>query len=469
MNTQCFKAYDIRGKVPEELDSTLARKIGQSTAEYLLTQSLDDQPKIERAIVVGRDVRESGESLAQALSKGIMDVGVKVYDIGLCGTEEVYFATAHYHTLGGICVTASHNPKHYNGMKLVAAGARPISSDSGLNEIRLIVEGKNKGEVLPSSDCSRKGSIQGVNHRQAFIEHLLQYIDVKELSPLKLVVNSGNGGAGLLIDALESSLPFSWIKLNHTPDGTFPAGVPNPLLPENRSQTSKAVIEHSADLGIAWDGDFDRCFFFDERGRFIEGYYLVGLLASLFLSKYPNQAIIHDSRLIWNTQEIVGKLGGIAIENKTGHAFMKERMRQEQAVYGGEMSAHHYFKDFFYCDSGMIPWLLITEYMSMTKRSLSELLSCAMQRYPTSGEINRLVDNPVEVIEYVRSRLIDCAHSVSEIDGLSMDMGSWRFNLRPSNTEPLLRLNVESRENPELLKTKTETLLGFIEKFSLSR
>lgn len=467
MNTQCFKAYDIRGRVPEELNPTLARKIGQSVAEFLLAKSFEEPFEVERAIVVGRDVRESSESLARALSEGIMDAGVKVYDIGLCGTEEVYFATAHYQALGGICVTASHNPKHYNGMKLVAAGASPISSDSGLKDIRLILEAKEQATDRSLFECAHRGSMQRIDHRQAFVEHLLQYIDVKKLSALKLVVNPGNGGAGLIIDALESSLPFSWIKLNHTPDGTFPAGVPNPLLPENRSQTSGAVIEHSADLGIAWDGDFDRCFLFDEKGRFIEGYYLVGLLASLFLTKHPNQAIIHDSRLIWNTQEIVSKQGGKAIENKTGHAFMKERMRLEQAVYGGEMSAHHYFKDFFYCDSGMIPWLLITEYMSISKKRLSDLLSCAMQRYPISGEINRRVENSAEVIEYVRSRLFAQAQSVSEIDGLSMDMGDWRFNLRPSNTESLLRLNVESRDNRELLKAKTHTLLGYIEKFSL--
>ncbi len=443
----CFMAYDIRGRIPDQLNEDIALRIGRSYAEFL-------KPK---QIVVGRDVRLSSESLCDALSQGLMESGVNVLDIGLCGTEEVYFATFHHHLDGGIMVTASHNPRNFNGMKLVQQEARPISGDTGLHDIRRLAE-----QGLFSS-VEKSGQRRALANRPDYIRHLLHYVDIAKLKPLKIVINSGNGCAGPVMDALESHLPFEFIKVQHQPDGTFPNGIPNPLLPENRSVTSKAVLSSGADLGIAWDGDFDRCFFFDEKGRFIEGYYIVGLLAEAFLAKKPGEKIIHDPRLTWNTIDVVISAGGIPIQNKTGHAFMKERMRSEDAVYGGEMSAHHYFRDFAYCDSGMIPWLLIAGLMSQKEQPLSAMLDERIALYPASGEINRRLDDPLAAIARVRKVYGPQAHSIDETDGISMELDGWRFNLRCSNTEPVLRLNVESRGDVDLMQEKTAELLALIE------
>ena len=443
----CFKAYDIRGRMPDELNPEIAYRIGCAYAQFL---------KPER-VVVGHDIRLSSPELTEALAEGLTDSGVNVIHIGACGTEEVYFATFHLKVDGGICVTASHNPKDYNGMKLVREGSRPISGDTGLNDIRRLAE---------QNDFARapvKGELLRQDTRDAYVQHLLGYVDAPLLKPLKVVVNPGNGGAGLALDAIESLLPFEFIKVHYDPDGNFPHGVPNPLLEENRGATAAAVREHGADLGLAWDGDFDRCFFFDADGRFLEGYYLVGLLAEVFLLKQPGGKVVHDPRLVWNTQAIVESHGGEPIQSKTGHAFIKERMRAEDAVYGGEMSAHHYFRDFAYCDSGMIPWLLVTELMSRTGKTLAELVDDCIEQFPCSGEINRKIADPPAAIEAVKQRYLAQAQDVDYTDGLSMDFGQWRFNLRMSNTEPVVRLNVESRGDSELMQRQTQELLQLLD------
>lgn len=444
---ECFKAYDIRGKVPEELNEDVAYRIGRAYAASI-------RPK---HVIVGRDIRSSSEALSTALTKGLIDSGVNVFDIGVCGTEEVYFATFFQRMHGGIMVTASHNPINYNGMKLVREEAKPISGDTGLSDIRTLVE-QNDFPVATS-----RGTVTPLDVKAAYIDHLLSYIDTSALTPLKVVINAGNGCAGPTLDLLEKHLPFSFIKVHHLPDGSFPNGIPNPLLPENRSATIAAIHEHGAEVGIAWDGDFDRCFLFDANGRFIEGYYVVGLLAAAFLKKYPGAKIIHDPRLTWNTIDLAQADGGVPIMSKTGHAFIKERMRLEDAVYGGEMSAHHYFRDFAYCDSGMIPWLLVLEMMCTEGRSLAELLDERMALYPASGEINRVVTDPQRVVQLVTDHFRKEAVGIDHTDGVSLDCGNWRLNLRSSNTEPVLRLNVESRADFPLMQLKTAEILKIID------
>ncbi|OOG54166.1 phosphomannomutase [Rhodanobacter sp. B05] len=444
---KCFKAYDIRGRVPDDLNEDIAYRIGRAYAEIL-------KP---REVVVGQDVRLDSPTLAAALTRGINDAGANVIDIGLCGTEEVYFQTAHRHVGGGIMVTASHNPMDYNGMKLVREDARPVSGDTGLRDIEALGE---SGNFTPSN---RVGSVRIDNDKSAYIAHLLSYIDRAALRPLKIVVNAGNGGAGLVIDELAPYLPFEFIRIHHEPDGSFPHGIPNPLLPENRAATAEAVRESGADIGIAWDGDFDRCFFFDAEGRFIEGYYLVGLLAAQLLEKHPGGRIIHDPRLTWNTIEMVQEAGGVPVLGKTGHAFIKERMRIEDAVYGGEMSAHHYFRDFSYCDSGMIPWLLIAERICRTGVPLAEMVEARMQSYPCSGEINFRVDDAAATLDRILAHYAADAPVIDRTDGLSLEFPAWRFNVRSSNTEPLLRLNVETRGSSDLMQEKTDELRRLIQ------
>jgi phosphomannomutase len=447
----CFKAYDIRGQIGVNLDEDIAWRIGRAYAAYLSP----------REVVVGRDMRLSSEGIANALARGLMEAGVTVIDIGLCGTEEVYFATDAGAYDGGIMITASHNPPDYNGMKLVREQSRPLSGDSGLGDIRRIAEA---GEFAPPSKTpgTRVGPSPRAD-RNAYVNHLLSFVAVDKLPELTIVVNPGNGTAGLALDALEAHLPFRFVRLFDEPDGNFPNGVPNPLLPENRQPTADAILANSADFGVAWDGDFDRCFLFDHEGRFIEGYYIVGLLAEAFLSKQPGARIVHDPRLVWNTQEIVSSHGGTAVETKAGHAFIKERMRAEDAVYGGEMSAHHYFRDFAYADSGMIPWLLVAEIMGRRGESLATLVNERINMFPASGEINRRVGDAGAVIAAVGERYRADALDESDIDGLSLAFRDWRFNLRASNTEPLLRLNVESRSNAALMQEKTQELLALIE------
>lgn len=446
----CFKAYDIRGRVPEEINADVARRIGAAYAEFVRPGT----------VVVGHDIRLSGPELARALMRGLTSAGVEVLDIGLCGTEEVYFATWHLATGGGIMVTASHNPADYNGMKLVREQARPLSSDSGLEQIRQLAE---TDRWLSAEDHVQRGRVRPVNNRAAYVQHLLGYVDRSRLRPLRLVVNPGNGCAGPVLDQLEPNLPFSLIRVHDKPDGHFPNGVPNPLLPENRAVTGDAVRRAGADFGIAWDGDFDRCFFFDERGEFIEGYYVVGLLAEAMLKRWPGSRIVHDPRLVWNTRDVVESHGGIAVQSKTGHAFIKERMRREDAVYGGEMSAHHYFRDFAYCDSGMIPWLLVAGLVSISDRPLSRLVADRIARYPCSGEINRRLRDPQRALAHVAERYTAGARRIDDTDGLGLEFGDWRFNLRLSNTEPVVRLNVETRGDSELLRSKTREILALLD------
>ncbi len=443
MDLSCFKAYDLRGRVPDQLNPELAERIGR--AYVAITGA--------RKVIVGYDIRLSSPEITEALSAGLMAAGADVYDIGLCGTEQVYFATSHYDMDGGIMVTASHNPRDHNGMKMVGPESRPISSDNGLNDIRDRV-------LAPFTDAVQPGSKQSLAVEAEYVKHLLGYINAADLKPLKLVVNAGNGGAGIVVDALEPHLPFEFVRLHHEPDGHFPNGVPNPILEENRAVTAEAVVSEKAAMGIAWDGDYDRCFFFDENGRFIEGYYIVGLLADQFLRKTGGGKVIHDPRLTWNTLDLVKAAGGEAIESKTGHAFIKQRMRDEDAVYGGEMSAHHYFRDFAYCDSGMIPWLLVAERLCQSGQSLSSLIDARIEAYPASGEINRTIQDPPKVIKAIEERYAPDALSVSHVDGLSVEFADWRFNLRMSNTEPVVRLNVESRADIPLMRKKTDQLLA---------
>ncbi|EDL54074.1 phosphomannomutase CpsG [Vibrio mediterranei] len=447
----CFKAYDIRGKLGDELNEDIAYRIGRAYAQFL-------KPK---TVVVGGDVRETSESLKLALARGIMDAGSDVVDIGMTGTEEIYFATQSLDVDGGIEVTASHNPINYNGMKLVRDNGKPISGDTGLNDIKQLAE-QNDFESI-----AQVGQYKKLSNLDEYTEHLLSYITPNNIKPLKLVVNSGNGAAGHVIDDLEAKfaklgIAIEFIKVHHQPDSSFPNGIPNPLLPENRAATSEAVVKHGADMGIAWDGDFDRCFLFDEQGEFIEGYYIVGLLAEAFLQKNPNARIIHDPRLTWNTIDIVTENRGTPIMSKTGHAFIKERMRLEDAVYGGEMSAHHYFKDFAYCDSGMIPWLLVSELLCVKQQPLSKLVADRIVAFPSSGEINAKLQDPKAAIKRVQQTFEHDALVVDYTDGLSMEFNDWRFNLRTSNTEPVVRLNVESRHNTELMSSKTQQILDLL-------
>lgn len=441
-----FKAYDYRARIPGELNPAVAYRIGRAYAEFLKPQR----------VVVGRDIRLSSDELCEALTRGLLDSGVDVYDIGLCGTEGVYFATFSEKMDGGIMVTASHNPPDYNGMKFVREQSRPISGDTGLKDIQRLAEADSY------STPARQGKRFELDVRQKYIEHLLSYLDRPKLTRLKIVVNAGNGGAGVVIDQLEPHLPFEFIKINHQPDGTFPNGVPNPMLEENRASTIEAIRKHGADLGVAWDGDFDRCFLFDETGGFIEGYYIVGLLASAFLKREPAARIVHDPRLTWATLDMVESLGGKAVMSKSGHAFMKDVMRQADAAYGGEMSAHHYFRAFGYCDSGQIPWLLVTQLMAESGKALSALVGERIAKFPASGEINRKVADAKATIKRAQDRYQPGSRSIDFTDGLSIEFEQWRFNLRSSNTEPLIRLNVESRHDAALMHAKTAELLELI-------
>ena len=450
----CFKAYDIRGQLGTELNEEVAYRIGRAFAEFL-------QPK---NVVLGGDVRLTSEALKQALARGICDTGADVIDIGVVGTEEVYFATSYLETDGGIEVTASHNPLDYNGMKPVRENSKPISSDTGLLQIKAMAEENN----FPEVDERARGSVKQVSILQPYLDHLMSYIDLEAIKPIKLVMNAGNGAAGHVVDAIEErfyslGLPVEIVKIFNQQDGNFPNGIPNPILHENRAPTIDAVMEHGADMGIAWDGDFDRCFLVDEKGNFIEGYYIVGLLAEAFLSKNAGAKIVHDPRLTWNTIDVAKRGGGEAIQSKTGHAFIKERMRSEDAVYGGEMSAHHYFRDFFYCDSGMIPWLLVLELVSKTGKPLSELVKQMVEAYPSPGEINRKVADAKAVIAAVTEKYQDQALVIDTTDGVSMEFPEWRFNLRMSNTEPVIRLNIESRGDQQILQENQDALLALIE------
>ena len=441
-----FKAYDIRGQLPHEINSEIAYRVGNATAEYLSAKKM----------ILGRDIRASSKELSESMASGLMDAGVDVIDIGECGTENVYYATGELKSCGGIMVTASHNPSDYNGFKIVSENAKPISSETGLLDIQKIAESDKR--LISES----RGNHEQRDLNQSYVKKVLSFIDHDSLSKLKVVMNPGNGGAGVYAEYISKNMPIEIIKLNFDPDSSFPNGIPNPMIEENRASTSQAVIDNKADLGVAWDGDFDRCFFFDEKGNFIEGYYLVGLLAKSFLNKNRNEKVIYDPRLTWNTIDVVERYGGDAIQCQSGHSFIKKSMRDNDAVYGGEMSAHHYFRDFYYCDSGMIPWLLILEMISKEKMPLSQMIQKYREKYPVSGEINLKVSNTKTIIDSIKEYYLDDALGVDETDGVGMEFEKWRFNLRASNTEPLIRLNVESSNNESLMNEKTRELVDRI-------
>ncbi|QKI89812.1 phosphomannomutase [Thiomicrorhabdus xiamenensis] len=450
-NLSCFKAYDIRGEVPLDLNNDLAYRIGRAYASEFTPKN----------VVVGHDIRLESPDLSAALCRGLTESGVEVWHLGLCGTEEVYFATSHYQADGGIMITASHNPKGNNGMKLVTAGSKPISKDTGLLELKRRVLEK---DFVPTVEQSAQ--IHPKHDKSAYIQQLLSYIDLDSIKPFKVVVNAGNGAAGPTFDLLAEHLPCEFIRINHEADGNFPNGVPNPMIPENRKVTADAVIEHHADFAVAWDGDFDRCFLFDENGGFIEGYYLIGLLAETLLKNHPGAKIVYDPRLTWNTIEQVTQAGGVPVQSKTGHAFIKEHMRKIDALYGGEMSAHHYFKDFFFCDSGMIPWLLIMQLMSRSGKSLNQLIRERAAAYPCSGELNYKVEHSDKIIAAVREHYADQNPEIDLTDGVGLAFAQWRLNIRTSNTEPLLRLNVESRGDPQLVAQKVKEVEAIIDQFA---
>ncbi len=448
----CFKAYDIRGKLGEELSTCIAYDIGAAFAQSLSP----------RLVVVGGDVRETSEELKNSLVDGLTDMGVDVIDIGMCGTEEIYFATDYLKADGGIEVTASHNPITYNGMKLVGAGSRPLDPETELADIKMLAE--NRKFLRPD----HAGSVTRQDIRAAYAAKVLSFIDPAKMKPLKILVNAGNGAAGPAFDEIARQLhaagaPLEFIRMDHEPDSSFPNGIPNPLIPENQPRTAAAVVENGADFGVAWDGDFDRCFFFDGEGRFIDGYYIVGLLAQTALLDHPGATIIHDPRMIWNTQDIVARAGGKAVQSRTGHAHIKAAMREQNAIYGGEMSAHHYFRDFMFCDSGMIPWLMVAELISVTGTSLADLVVERQAAFPGSGERNFEIDDPAAALQKVENVLRGEARAIAHDDGLSMDFGNWRMNLRSSSTEPLVRLNIESRGDAALVEQKLAEVLEILD------
>ncbi len=451
----CFKAYDVRGKVPAQLNKDIAYATGFAFAQYFKAKH----------VVSGHDARLSGEMLQNALMAGLEAGGARGYDIGLCNTEEIYYASARkngdgFFFDGGIMVTGSHNPADENGLKFVRSGAVPVSGDTGLFEIKeLAAQYLQAGCRHPDAPAARNR----VCFRNEYIDYLCHMAPVEQCNNIKVYIDPGNGCGGLLARPLCEKIGIAFAADNLIPDGHFPNGVPNPLLLENRAKTSEAVRKHGASLGIAWDGDADRCFFYDEDGNFIEGYYLVGLIAQAMLKRFPGAKIIHDPRLYWNTVDLVAHSGGVPIQSKTGHAFIKERMRAEDAVYGGEMSAHHYFREFSYCDNGSLPWLLVLGLMAESGRTLGEMVHDRAELFPCSGEINSSVQDAASVMMSIEAKYAPIACKIEHIDGLSMEFGTWRFNLRSSNTEPLLRLNVESKGDKALMEDKTQELLHLVQ------
>ena len=449
----CFKAYDIRGEIGANIDEDVAYRIGRAVAQHFCAKS----------IVIGFDARATSRAFAAAASQCARDAGADVMNIGMAGTEEMYWAVTEFGACAGIEVTASHNPINYNGMKIVKSQSRPLDDADDFQMIKALAGSQEwlscteVGKELDRSEAARK----------AYVDRVLSFVDVKALRPLKIVVNSGNGAAGPTFDALADRLtqlgaPLEFIRVHHAPDATFPNGIPNPLLPENHAVTANVVKAEGADFGVAFDGDFDRCFFFDETGQFVPGEYVVGLLATIFLEKEMGAKIVHDPRVIWNTQDIVTRKGGIAVQSKTGHAFIKQTMRSHEAIYGGEMSAHHYFRDFAYCDSGMIPWLLIAELVSRSRRSLGDWVKDRFAAFPSSGEMNFKVEDAGRAIENVLSAYHANALSIDEMDGVSLAFKSWRFNLRRSNTEPLVRLNIEGKGEANALETHVNSIADLL-------
>ena len=449
----CFKAYDIRGEIGVNIDEGIAYRIGRAVAQHFGAKS----------VVIGFDARETSPAFAAAAARGVMDAGADVLTIGVAGTEEMYWAVTEFSACSGIEVTASHNPINYNGMKIVKSASQPLDDAADFQVIKALASAQDwasparMGETRDVADAAR----------EKYVDRVLGFVDMATLAPLKIAINSGNGAAGPTVDAIIDRLaaqgaPIEVVRVHHAPDSTFPNGIPNPLLPENHAATADVVLREGADMGVAFDGDFDRCFFFDGAGRFVPGEYVVGLLASIFLEKEAGAKIVHDPRVIWNTQDIVAHKGGVAIQSKTGHAFIKQTMRAERAIYGGEMSAHHYFRDFAYCDSGMIPWLLIAELVSRSERSLGDWVKDRFAAFPSSGEMNFIVSDAGTAIKKVFSDYRADALSVDEMDGVSLAFADWRFNLRRSNTEPLVRLNIESRGSSDSLAARVADIADLL-------
>ena len=443
-----FKRYDIRGRLGIDLDEGVACRIARAFARVTGAG----------AVVLARDPRESSPALAEAVAAGLVAQGVRVLDIGMAGTEEMYFATAHLGAGGGIMVTASHNPRDYNGMKLVGPGAVPLTDAAFARLQALSAEAPDR---LPGGGVEDAGAV-----RADYVAHVARLVG--PVGPLRVLVNAGNGAAGPTLDALDEGLRargarLDLVRMHHEPDGAFPNGVPNPLLPENRPVTEAAVRAAGADMGVAFDGDFDRCFLFDGAGRFVDGEHVVALLARAHLALHPGAAIVHDPRVLWAVQDTIARAGGRSVLAPTGHVFLKAAMRGSGAVYGGEMSAHHYFRDFMACDSGMIPWLMIAGLMTRTGRSLAEMAQDLRRDHPSSGEINFTVPDPAAMIGRVRADLGPKARDEDWTDGLSLSFGTWRLNLRASNTEPLLRLNVEARGDAGLVTEGVERVRQLIQ------
>ncbi|MBB24779.1 MAG: phosphomannomutase [Geminicoccus sp.] len=444
-----FKAYDVRGIVPDQLNPGVAARIAGGV--MAATGG--------RTFVVGHDVRLHSRGLVEAMIEALVDAGGDVIDLGLCGTEEVYFWTGHEDADAGLMVTASHNPAEYNGVKFVGKAAAPLSPD-GMGAVRDWAA----SEALLTT-AAQPGRVRAPAHPEAYIDRLMGFASLEKVRPLHIVLNAGNGCAGPVVEALAERMPPQVrLSLVHgEPDGSFPHGIPNPLLPDRRQATTDVVRALGADFGVAFDGDFDRCFFFDGEGRFVEGYYIVGLLARAVLGRSaPGTPIVYDNRMTWATEAAIAAAGGRAVVSRTGHVFLKRALREHGAAYGGEMSAHHYFHEFYSCDSGMIPWLLIAQLVGEGDRSLYEHVAAAQAAFPCSGEINFRLDNTAAALTRVEAAFAGTGQR-EDIDGVSYSFADWRFNVRLSNTEPLLRLNVETRGDTALLAEKTDQLRTLIE------
>jgi phosphomannomutase len=452
MKSSIFKAYDIRGIYPQEINEKDVYKIAKAYCELVKPSE----------VVIGCDVRLSSPSLKLAAIKAVTDLGIKVIDVGEISTDMLYFAVANYGYAGGFSITASHNPKEYNGAKFVREQSKPISSDTGLFAIRdIAINDKVEITNLELTEENLK-LVEKKNILDDYIAKVKTFVDLSKLKSLKIVANPNFGMGGRAVDKLLENINVKIEKLNWESDGNFPKGRPDPLIPENREEISRLVVEKGADLGVAWDADADRCFFFTEKGEFIEGYFITALLGKIFLQRNPGGKIIHDPRLVWAVQDVAKEEGGISLANKSGHAFIKERMRQEDAVFGGEMSAHYYFRDYFYCDNGLIPFIMMLEFLSTQNKTLAEIMQeMFWQKYFVSGEINSEVADVKSKIAQAKEKYSVDAKSVDEIDGVSIEFANWRFNLRGSNTEPVIRLNVEAKSK-ELMEEKKDELLDLI-------
>jgi phosphomannomutase len=444
LDPKVFKAYDIRGLYPTELDEAGAYAIGRAYVEEFEA----------RRIAVGRDMRLSGPVMAAATIEGAADAGAEVLDIGMVGTEMLYFAVGELGLDGGIAVTASHNPKEYTGMKIVRRGALPVGGDSGLMDVR------DRAIAGGSPDGSRRGQVRSEDVWSAYVERVLSFADVEAIRPLRVVIDAANGMAGSMLPPVLQRLPIDAVRCYFEPDGSFPNHQPNPLLPENREFIVGKTLEESADLGVAFDGDADRCFFVDDTGEFVPGDFATALLAQAVLEKEPGARVLYDVRASWAVPETIERAGGVPLVNRVGHAFIKQRMRKEDAAFAGEVSGHYYFRDFSQADSGVIPFLLMLECVSKDGATLSELLRPYRERYFITGELNTPVADVAAKLEELQARF-GPEGTVSHLDGVSVDADDWHFNVRPSNTEPLLRLNLEARSQ-ELMERKRDEVLAVI-------